>query len=147
MRPHESGAPIAVARFQSTYDFQMMRGAADQVLVLVSHERLHHQRRFDQRRQRSDQARATGKFVNASVKVTVEIADTLQVTLGLAQRLVILIFGELAQLGDAFGGHAARGASGTVCLEQRAELEYIVAILSDPFSNDRSLMRNEFKQS
>jgi hypothetical protein len=143
--PEEGGAPIAVARLQSAHDFQVVRGAADHVLVLVGHESLHHQRRFDQRRQRPHQARAAGEFVDASVKLTVEIADTLQVTLGLAQRLVILILGKLAQLGDAFDRHPAGSTRGAISLEQRAQLEHVVAILSRPLGNDRSLMWNELE--
>ena len=53
------------------------------------------------------------------MKLAIEIAYTLQVTLGLAQRLVVLILGELPQLGDAFGGHASCGSRSAVGLEQR----------------------------
>ena len=64
------------------------------------------------------------------MKLAVEIADPFQIALRLADRLVILIFGQLAQLGDAFGAHAARGACRAIRFEQRTQLEHVVAILA-----------------
>ena len=35
MGAHQCRAPIGVTRFQRAHDLQMMRGAADQILILV----------------------------------------------------------------------------------------------------------------
>ena len=92
----------------------MVRCAADQILVLVGLERLHHQLRFDERGECAHESRAAGELMYAPMELTIEIADTFEITRRLAQSLVILIFRELAQLDDAGGSDASRCTRGAV---------------------------------
>src|SRR5690606_39866726 len=83
----------------------------------------------------------------AAMKAAVQIADALQVALGLAQRLVVLLLGKLTQFRDAFRRDPSRRARCTIRFQERAKLEHILAVSARPLRDDRTLVGNELQQS
>src|SRR4029077_10929000 len=77
---HNRRRPLGIASLQRADDLDVVRGAAHQVTRLVGCKRTHHQRRLDEDRHQSCEPAITGMTLNESMKLTVEIADTIDET-------------------------------------------------------------------